>query len=884
MKEYKCISCGEVKQGDERCTCPVCGYSMYEMPYERAEILRREIVNFIKHLIVPDIQPEDVIFKGKAEDDARFPGIEKIHDYIFYAEKTEQFYKRMTDTVSQLKKHLHESFRKQYSADLTIVKTICNLAVEKLIRTLEMLGIETEPEPLILPEITLEHSEVPDETALYAADMLLDRTAVIAEKIYKFIVKNNLYTAKRKAPDTPKKSAGLDEVPKCLEKLDKVIAKKYVVDILDDGSAELSEMLRAYWQGVSLAMRLPVLQVTEIYTINGVPNCNADDLQIALAGAAAVRFDEIKKTVLKEGFLSDKTEDKLFELYDEMLVLDTDGIMKAAKGVLLKTGNAERKLEALIGLAPIKESIKKIKAYALANKNSAALNLHMCFLGNPGTGKTETARIIAGILHENGLLPTDNVIETDRSGLVAGYVGQTAIKTAEKIEEAMGGVLFIDEAYSLVPKDTPGDYGLEAIAELIKQMEDRRGKFCVIFAGYKNPMQEMLTSNQGLRSRIQFTLDFPNYSREELQKITELMLRQRKYSISERALDRILDITDIKRKSPDFANAREIRNILEQVIMCQNLRCVGTEDRTLEVVDVNKYISDNQITLPTSGEGAVKKILTADEELDALVGLVNVKRMIKKIRAYAKRNKTDSDFNLHMCFCGNPATGKTETARILSRIFYEAGVLPEAKLVETDAHGLMGKYVGETAPKTLAKINEAMGGVLFIDEAYAFTEDSDGKSANYGDEAIAVLLKEMEDRRGQFCVIFAGYTDEMKAMISSNPGLESRIQFTLDFPDYTREELSEIALRMLEKKKYTIADNALSLLLDVCEYYRRQPDFANARTVRNLLDQVILNQNLRADEEGSDSREIVLSDVEDYIADEGIDLTKNGNSQRKIGF
>jgi hypothetical protein len=124
----------------------------------------------------------------------------------------------------------------------------------------------------------------------------------------------------------------------------------------------------------------------------------------------------------------------------------------------------------------------------------------------------------------------------------------------------------------------------------------------------------------------------------------------------------------------------------------------------------------------------------------------------------------------------------------------------------------------------------------------------------------------------------------MKAMVSSNPGLASRVQFTLDFPDFTREELSEIALGMLEKKKYTIADNALSLLLDVCEYYRRQPDFANARTVRNLLDQVILDQNLRADEEGSDSREIVLSDVEDYIADEGIDLSKNGNSQRKIGF
>ena len=124
----------------------------------------------------------------------------------------------------------------------------------------------------------------------------------------------------------------------------------------------------------------------------------------------------------------------------------------------------------------------------------------------------------------------------------------------------------------------------------------------------------------------------------------------------------------------------------------------------------------------------------------------------------------------------------------------------------------------------------------------------------------------------------------MKAMIGSNPGIASRIQFTLDFPDYTREELSEITLLMLRKKKYEIDDNALSLMLDIYEYFRKQPNFANARTVRNVLDQVIMNQNLRADEDGSDSREIVLSDVEDYIADEGIDLTKNGNSRRKIGF
>lgn len=362
------------------------------------------------------------------------------------------------------------------------------------------------------------------------------------------------------------------------------------------------------------------------------------------------------------------------------------------------------------------------------------------------------------------------------------------------------------------------------------------------------------------------------------------MLKNKGYSISEEALERILDITDIKRKKPDFANARELRNILDQVMICQNLRCMDAEDKKLEIVDVNKYIKDAHLNLPTSDDGVVKKIMTAEDELDALIGLSAVKRMVKKIKAYAKRNKDDPDFNLHMCFYGNPGTGKTEVARLLSSILYDAEVLPEAKLTETDANGLIGKFVGETAPKTLAKINDAMGGVLFIDEAYSLTETtgSDGHSAGYGDEAIAVLLKEMEDRRGQFCVILAGYRENMESMLSRNPGMKSRIQFQLDFPDYSREELGEIATSFLSRKKYDIADDALQLVLDVSEYYRNRPNFANARTIRNILDQVIMNQNLRT-EDAPDSM-IIRSDVQDYIDDEKINLSETSGGKRRIGF
>ena len=888
MSKYKCICCGEEKESEQRCSCPICGYGMYELPYERRELLREEITRFVSCVISPEILDEDIVFIGKSEDDSRFPDYPKICSFVFSASKTEVFVKRLKDTAQGIKKHFSESFRKKYSADMTGLVLLSERSANQLTDVMAVLGQDMQFEARPVPQVELIHTEIPDDSLTFLSDKICDRLMLLADKLNTFIVRNNAYSVYKVPPEIkndPDKQIGAASLTVCISELDAALAKKYTVDILDDGSEQIAEMLKVFFEAVQLLLRVPIMQTTNIYSLGNGEWIPGEIFKPMLSDDLSKRFSAAKEIISRRDFLSAETEDSLFALYNKMLELDIYGYMKVSKGNFI-VGESEKKLNDLVGLSGIKGSVLKIKAFAAANKDREDLSLNMCFLGNPGTGKTEVARIIAGILFENGILPTDNVIETDRSGLVAGYVGQTAIKTLEVIESALGGVLFIDEAYSLIPKDSPGDYGHEAIAELIKAMEDKRGQFCVIFAGYRNPMQELLNSNPGFRSRIQFTLDFPNYSRNELRQIAELMLKNSSYSISDQAMEKLLDVTDIKRRSPDFANAREVRNILDQVMMCQSVRCAGTDDRELALADVNAFIRDAKINLPTTGEGHKKKILTADEELEALVGLSSVKRMVKKIRAYAKRNKDSEDFNLHMCFSGNPGTGKTEVARILSRILYEAGVLPEAKLCETDAHGLMGKYVGETAPKTLAKINDSMGGVLFIDEAYALTgsDNADGRSANYGDEAVSVLLKEMEDRRGQFCVILAGYRDEMKRMVSANPGFESRIQFTLDFPDYTRDELGEIAEKMLAKKRYEIEDSALRLILDICDHYRSQPNFANARTLRNILDQVIMDQNLRADETGEDEYLIIPADVEEHIVDEGIDLNESPGKTRKIGF
>lgn len=894
MAEFKCISCGAVKENNSVCSCPECGYRMFETPYDRKEKLISEIENFISRLEVTSVIRENIVFEGKEKDDKRFPDYDKILKYVSGKDRTEDFLRNLLETTEQLKLHFTSEFSKTYSVSFKKMDGIIARYDEVLCAAAHEIIPEYTPElkPVQWNEVSILYTEKQNKYLWFSANELLDLIEKLAKKIAKFIKINNLYGNTHKYHPQKrwnKFSAETDyknEFESAIAEVEKIIAKKYVIDITDDGSFELKEMLTCLWHGIELIMHTPLFIKTFDY-LTEAGGKNETEFFAETAETLKKRYSVLNDAMNLPSLLGGKSEDDLFELYKGLIRLDKFGFIVPVGTELINIGESEKKLNNLIGLKKIKESIRKIKAYALNNKDSENLNIHMCFLGNPGSGKTEVARYIADILYENKILPTNKVIEVDRSGLVSQYFGATAEKTSRIISSAMGGVLFIDEAYALAggSDENSADYGKEAIDTLVKAMEDYRGKFCAILAGYKNKTLKMLSANPGFKSRIQFILDFPNYSRDELKSITEMMLAERQYTISSAAMERILDITDIKRKEPNFANAREIRNILDQVIMCQNMRCVGTTDKELGIVDVNKYINDNKINLPTSGSGAEKKLMSGEEELDALIGLTSVKRMIKKIKAYAKRNKGEEDFNLHMCFYGNPGTGKTEVARILSRILYDAGVLEEAKLVETDGRGLLGKYVGETAPNTEAKINEAMNGVLFIDEAYSLmgSATATGTVTSYGEEAIAVLLKEMEDKRGQFCVILAGYKEEMKNMLSTNPGFESRIQFTLDFPDYSREELGEIAKAFLAKKKYTIEESALKCLLDITEYYRNRPNFANARTVRNILDQVIMNQNLRT-EDSNDDNNIIISDVEDYLTDEGINLSNPDKDKRTIGF
>ena len=259
-----------------------------------------------------------------------------------------------------------------------------------------------------------------------------------------------------------------------------------------------------------------------------------------------------------------------------------------------KSGMEE--LNELVGLKTVKHDVEELIGLAKVRKmreekgmKAVPMSLHLVFSGNPGTGKTTVARILGKLYKEIGILSTGQMIETDRSGLVAGYVGQTAIKTQKKIQEAMGGILFIDEAYMLNQKDE--NFGQEAIDTILKAMEDHRDEFIVIVAGYTQLMKEFVESNPGLKSRFNKFFEFPDYTVDELQAIFELQCKKYQYKLTEEADKAVREeiIRLEESKGENFANAREVRNLFEKIIANQASRVSAldeVDEETLSTITI----------------------------------------------------------------------------------------------------------------------------------------------------------------------------------------------------------------------------------------------------------------------------------------------------------
>ena len=536
-------------------------------------------------------------------------------------------------------------------------------------------------------------------------------------------------------------------------------------------------------------------------------------------------------------------------------------------------------LNSYTGLNSIKEAVKNFIAYLeflkerrrLGLKGEDKIAINAVFLGNPGTGKTTIARMLGDIFYALGILPSGHVVEVDRSALVGQYIGETAQKTEKLINDAIGGVLFIDEAYTLIKKGGSQDFGQEAIDILLKRMEDRKGEFVVIAAGYPEEMNSFLNSNPGLKSRFNHTFIFEDYTPDELLIIFKNLLAKEEYTLTAEA-EEILKkefMSLYRSRDKSFGNARLIKKFFEEAKL--NLSRlyleIPEESRTKELVTT---FNENVINgvLAKSPSKSVKIPINEDalseclNDLEKLVGLVSLKKQVNDMVRLARYlNEQGEDiknvFNEHILFLGNPGTGKTTVARIFGKIYSALGILSKGHLVETDRQGLVAGFVGQTAEKTTAMIDKSLGGMLFIDEAYSLVKRNDSGN-DFGKEAIDILLKRMEDDRGKFIVIAAGYTEEMQAFVASNPGIQSRFNRSFFFDDYSPSELMEIVQRSLELDKKKITSEARDKLVRHFEeiYKNRDKKFGNARIVRNILESVKQKMLLRLSELTPDERSV----------------------------
>lgn len=522
-------------------------------------------------------------------------------------------------------------------------------------------------------------------------------------------------------------------------------------------------------------------------------------------------------------------------------------------------------LESLIGLDAVKHQVR-----TLVNLNQLAqrrirlgmpvptMSRHLIFAGPPGTGKTTVARLYGGILAELGVLRSGHIVEVSRADLVAQFIGGTAIKTTEAFTEALGGVLFIDEAYTLVSdsKGSGPDFGREAIDTLVKLMEDHRDDVVVVAAGYSAEMEGFLSANPGMASRFTRSIEFANYSVPELVTITESLCADNRYELGPGTSAALTAHYERMTRDATFGNGRAARRVFEEMVDRQSFRLAAMSDPAESDLTLllPEDVADETATSVQQAGGREEMLA----QLDNMIGLAAVKRevtdlvnLLSTARQREAAGLPAPRISQHLVFAGPPGTGKTTVARLYAQLLHALGVLPKGQLVEVARADLVGRYVGHTAQLTRDVFQSALGGVLFIDEAYALVPE--GNSSDFGREAVDTLLKLMEDHRDEVVVIVAGYGEEMGRFLDSNPGLASRFSRHVAFENYTTDELVTIVERHAVASGYECVPETLEALGARIATLPRGRSFGNARLARQLLETMITHQARRLGTVGTPS-------------------------------
>lgn len=601
--------------------------------------------------------------------------------------------------------------------------------------------------------------------------------------------------------------------------------------------------------------------------------CYANDVNEFMSAYKCQNYSETEAFSMYDSFIRWVVKNKKLSMYSNCVLQDFRVNNTA------EHESAIEELNNMIGLESVKKMIYRMMDTAVVNKKrqettgkKCSDSMHMIFCGVPGTAKSTVAQLIGRIAKEKEILQSGVFINCNGSSINPEELHNAFV-------EAKGGVLFVDEAYAMGPF---------SLVTLLQEMEERRDEVIVILAGYEDAMNEFLSRNEGLRSRIPHTVKFPSYTTDELTDIFKFMLKQADLTTTDEAIEIASELFSKGRVKSNFGNGRYVREFLKDTKANQSSRLLKKYGDVDSIpVDELMHLTEDDMEIPN---GVVKKGTKkgdALKEFEELIGLDTPKQMItnaikryKTQKVFKEKGIPTGNSSMHMVFTGNPGTAKTTVAQYFGRIMREEGLLSTGEFVAASKADLVFPKAGLSARLVRAKFEAAKGGILFIDEAYSL---SDG--TQFSDEAINTIIEEMENQREDTVVIFAGYPDEMKEFIERNPGMKSRIANYVDFADYTVDELIDITKLVIKEFGLKITDEAVSRLAPIFERARLTKGYGNGRYARKAAELARGNLQCRVADMGLES--ISMDDLTTILPEDigtpAIDINLNG-TKRHFGF
>ncbi|KAI1303510.1 P-loop containing nucleoside triphosphate hydrolase protein [Xylaria venustula] len=538
---------------------------------------------------------------------------------------------------------------------------------------------------------------------------------------------------------------------------------------------------------------------------------------------------------------------------DDLLFTKEDLIGPEPSGAI-KDSNAWKELHSLVGLERVKVSVKALVDAIQRNYHREldeleplGFTLHRVFLGSPGTGKTTIAKLYGSILADLGLLSKREVVVKNPSDFIGSVIGASEENTKKILKAAAGKVLVIDEAYGLDAGGRVGSSGHKdpfktaVIDTIVAEVQNTPGEdLCVLLLGYQEQMEEMMNnSNPGLarRFRLSDAFYFDDFNNEDLKRILDFKLRKQGLKATEEAKQAAIEVLARERDRPHFGNAGAVENIISRAKELEQKRtsATGAGNFNPDITFLPQDF-DEDYRKTDDAELSCRRLFSDIVGCEKLIGqLEKYQRIAKNMKLHGKDPRTQVPFTF--LFKGPPGTGKTTVARKVSQLYYDMGILGSNNYVECSASDLIGQYIGQTGPKTQAKLTEGLGRVLFIDEAYRFCDGQFGKEA--ANELVDCLTK--PKYMGKIVVILAGYTHQMDELLRINPGLSSRFHNEVIFENLDPEKCLELLGREIKNQEIEIepAMDCLSpderqKMLDNFAKLSKFQSWGNGRDVKNI--------------------------------------------------